>query len=93
MTVRALRGESSTELAPSGDVLNFSWRYHPTAARCLGKTMFLFSACAAGMVMDRGRTSAPAEPADARIMSTTGVPRIKWFGFSVDPSPSTDLKR
>ena len=47
---RAGLGKSSTpELC---NALNFSCRYHATAPRCLGKTMFLFSACPGGMVLD-----------------------------------------
>ena len=46
---RAGLGKSS--MAESGDALNFSCRYHATASRCSGKTMFLFSACARGMLM------------------------------------------
>jgi hypothetical protein len=38
-------------MADSCDALNFSCRYHATAPRCLGKTMFLFSVCPRGMLM------------------------------------------
>jgi hypothetical protein len=36
-------------MAYSCGTLNFSCRYHATAPRCLGKTMFLFSACPRSM--------------------------------------------
>jgi hypothetical protein len=48
---------SVTELC---DVLNFSCRYHPTAPRCSGKTMFLFSACSTGMPLMASKSPPPA---------------------------------
>jgi hypothetical protein len=47
-------------LAPSCNALNFSCGYHATATRRLGKTIFLFSACARGMVIcDRDHPPSP----------------------------------
>jgi hypothetical protein len=48
----ARAGFAESSMAELCEALNFSCRYHATPPACLGKTMFLFSACAAGMLLD-----------------------------------------